>query len=234
MNEVINSETYLVISNEKFEIYLLDIKNLKNLYVKKFKYRTESETIDLNLLSNFLENNIFRMEKVARKFVNNVNVIIETNSILNIGLSVKKKNYSENITNKFLEKTLSDINDLFQVSYNQYKLMHMLINKCTIDEINYSSLPNKIDSDEISLEIKLISISNLIISKIENILKRYQIQVNNYLHEEYIKNFLEDKKLDVSQKAYKLLNGFNMNEVRITSKTIQKKGFFEKFFQLFS
>ena len=36
----------------------------------------------------------------------------------------------------------------------QYKLMHMLINKCTIDEINYFSLPNKIDSDEIIVKSK--------------------------------------------------------------------------------
>ena len=33
MNDVIDFETYLIISHKKFEIYLLDIKNLKN-YIK--------------------------------------------------------------------------------------------------------------------------------------------------------------------------------------------------------
>ena len=37
MNEEIDFETYLIISHEKFEIYLLDIKNFKNLYKKEFR-----------------------------------------------------------------------------------------------------------------------------------------------------------------------------------------------------
>ena len=112
--------------------------------------------------------------------------------------------------------------------------MHMLINKYIIDGKSYSSLRDKINSDEIFLEIKLISIPNLIIFEIENILKKYQIQINNYLDKAYIKNFYKDDKIDISQNAHKLLNGLNINEVLITSKSYQKQGFFEKFFQLFS
>ena len=234
MNDAVEFQTYLIISHQKFEIYLLDIKNFKNLYKKEFNYETDLQKIDLNFLSEFLEMNIFRIEKVARNFVNNINVIIENNSILNFDLSLKKKNYSGNITNSFLESTLSDAKDLFQESYSQYKLMHMIINKYIIDGISYSSLKDKINSDEIFLEIKLISISNSIIFEIENILKRYQIQVNNYLDKAYIKNFYKDEKIDISYKAHQLLSGSNINEVRIISKTSQKQGFFEKFFQLFS
>jgi len=234
MNKVIDFETYLIISHKKFEIHLLDIKNFKNLYKKEFSYQTEFEKIDLNVLSEFLEKNIFRIEKVAGNFVNNINVIIENNSVLSLDLSVKKKNYSGNITNPFLENTLSEVKDLFQESYNQYKLMHMLINKYIVDGISYSSLKDTINSDEIFLEIKLISISNSIIFEIENILKRYQIRVNNYLEKRYIKNFNKDEKIDISQKAHKLLSGSNTKEVHIISKTSQKQGLFEKFFQLFS
>ena len=234
MNEEIDFETYLIISHKKFEIHLLDIKNFKNLYKKEFNYETDLEKIDLNFLSEFLEMNIFKIEKVARNFVNNIHVIIENNSILNFELSLKKKNYSGNITNSFLENTLSDAKDLFQESYSQYRLMHMLINRYIIDGISYSSLKDKINSDEIFLEIKLIAISNSIVFEIENILKRYQIQVNNYLDKAYIKDFYKDEKIDISHKAHKLLSGSNINEVRIISKTFQKQGFFEKFFQLFS
>ena len=234
MNEIIDFETYLIISHEKFEIHLLDIKNFKILYKKEFIFRTDLEKTDLNLLSEFLENNIFMIEKVADGFVNNINVIIENDLILNFDLGVRKKNYSGNITKPFLENTLSDINELFQENYNEYKLMHMLINKYTINGVSYSSLQDKINSDEIFVEIKLISISNSIIFEIENILKKYQIRVNNYLDRTYTKDFLKNEKLDISQKAYKILNGFNTNEVRITSKTPQKLSFFEKFFQLFS
>tara|TARA_B100000131_G_C17974309_1_gene555806 strand:+ start:154 stop:858 length:705 start_codon:yes stop_codon:yes gene_type:complete len=234
MNEVIDFETYLVISNDKFEIYLLDIKKFKNLYKKEFKYQTDLEKIDLNLLDEFLENNIFSIEKEAGSFVNKINVIIQNKTILNLDLSVKKKNYSQNISDVFLKNILTDIKDLFKESYREYKLMHMLINKYIINEEIYTSLKDEINSDEICLEIKLISISNLIVFEIENILKKYQIQVINYFDKEYLKDFFKDEQLEISYMANKTLNGINNNEVLLTSKNTKKLGFFEKFFQLFS
>ena len=234
MTEAIDFETYLIISQEKFEIFLFDIKNFTNLYKENIKFENQSENIDFNLLNIFLEKNIYKIEKLAGSFVKNINVVIENKSIVNFDLSIKKKKYTGNITNIFVENILSDANDLFQESYSEHKLIHMLINKYIINGISYSSLQDKINSDEISIEIKLISISNLLISQIENVLKKYQIQVDNYLDKKYIKDFLDDEKSDISQMAHKLLNGFNTNEVYITLKTTKKQGFFEKFFQLFS
>ena len=234
MNEAIDFETYLVISDDKLEIYLLDLKNFKNLYKKEFKYQTDLEKIDLNLLDEFLEKNIFSIEKVAGSFVNKINVIIQNKTILNLDLSVKKKNYSQNISDVFLKNILTDIKDLFKESYREYKLMHMLINKYIINEESYTSLKDEINSDEICLEIKLISISKLVVFEIENILKKYQIQVINYFDKKYLKDFFKDEQLEISYMANKTLNGINDNEVLLTSKNTKKLGFFEKFFQLFS
>ena len=108
--------------------------------------------------------------------------------------------------------------------------MHMFINKYTINGVSFTSFKNQINSDEIFLEIKLISISNLIIFEIENILKKYQIQVNNYLDKEYLKNFFKNEQLEISLMANKILNGINNNEVLLTPKTTKNLRFFEKFF----
>ena len=234
MNKEIDFETNLIISYGKFEIFLLDIKNHKNIYQEEFKFRDVSEKLDFNLLNDFLENNIFKIEKLAGNFVNNINIVIENKSILTSNISIKKKNYTGEITSIILESMLTDVKDLFKENYSQYKLIHMIIDKYIIDGVSYSSLQDQISNDEICLEIKLISISNLIILEIENILKKYQIQVNNFLDKGYVKDFFLDKQLDISQMAYKLKNGMNKNEIQITSKSSKKLGFFEKFFQLFS
>ena len=234
MNKEIDFEIYLIISYGKFEIFLLDIKNYKNIYQEEFRFRDDSEKPDFNLLNEFLENNIFKVEKLVGNFVNNINIVIENKSILTSNISVKKKNYTGEITSVILESMLTDVKDLFKESYNQHKLIHMIINKYKIDGINHSSLQDKIIYGEICLEIKLISVSNLILFEIEKILKKYQIQVINYLEKGYVNDFFQDKELDISHKANKLLKGLNNNEVKITSKSTKKQGFFEKFFQLFS
>ena len=233
MNKEIDFQTNLIISNGKFEIFLLDIKNYKNIYQEEFKFRDVSQKLDFNLLNEFLEKNIFKIEKLAGNFVNNVNVVIENKSILTSYISIKKKNYSGEIDSITLESMLTDIKDLFKENYNQYKLIHMIIDKYIIDGVSYSCLQDQISNDEICLEIKLILISNLIIFEIENILKKYQIQVNKYLEKGYLKDFFLDKQLDISQMAHELKNGMNNNEVQIITKSSKKLGFFEKFFQLF-
>ena len=82
--------------------------------------------------------------------------------------------------------------------------------------------------------MKFISISNNLTSRFERLLEKHQIQVNQYMSGEYIQNFFGKDFDELSTMASKLKNGFNKNEVRLISKNIENKGFFEKFFQLFS
>ena len=234
MSDISEFETYLGISTKKFEIYVLDIKNFKNLYKKKLNLNHDLEIIDLNSLSIFLEDNIFKIEKLIGKFIKDISIIIENKTILNIDLSIKKKNYNEHITNAFLKSTLTDIKDLFKENYQDNKLMHMIIKKYLVNGVNYSLLENNIATNEICLEVKLISILNSTTFEIDKILKKYQIQVNNYLDRNYIKGFFEDDNMELSDMSYKIINGVNKNEVKIISKNPKNKGFFEKFFQLFS
>ena len=91
MNKEIDFETYLIISYEKYEIFLLDIKNHKNIYQEEFKFRDVSEKLNFNFLNDFLENNIFKIEKLVGNFINKINIVIENKSILTSNISIKKK-----------------------------------------------------------------------------------------------------------------------------------------------
>jgi hypothetical protein len=50
----------------------------------------------------------------------------------------------------------------------------------------------------------------------------------------YIKSYFDEDSTKLSVMANKLNNGININEVQLVKKTEENKGFFEKFFQLFS
>ena len=91
MNEEIEFETYLSISPNGIGIYLLDTKNLKNLYKQELNY---NENIYINGFSNlkkFLDNNIFKIEKLVGKFVENIFLIIESEKVFNLKIGIKKK-----------------------------------------------------------------------------------------------------------------------------------------------
>ena len=50
----------------------------------------------------------------------------------------------------------------------------------------------------------------------------------------YINSYIGEDATELSLIANKLNNGLNKNEVQLVSKNVENKGFFEKFFQLFS
>ena len=222
MVEEIDFETYLYVSNEKFEIFLYDIKKKKNLYEDKVVLNVNFELIDFTILSNFLDKNIYQIEKVIGAFVKNIFLIIEYKE--NLTIKVGKKNNFEKIKSQTnLKNTLIELKSLINENYQDQIIMHILLN---------DSLNNEIDS--IFLEINFLTTSNKLIYSFDKILEKYQIKIIKYFDGNYIKKFSYDNNIDLATAANKLGNGHNINEVLLIPKSNVNKGFFERFFQLFS
>ena len=87
-------ETFLYISKSKYQIFVYDKNDLKNLYSEEIGY---SDEIELNTLSKFLDDNIYKIEKKIKNFIRNIILIIEDDKILEICISLKKKNYENHL-----------------------------------------------------------------------------------------------------------------------------------------
>ena len=234
MVEDFEVETYLSISPKKFGIYLFNKKNFNNLYNEELLLSNQNEEIDLNALNIFLNKNIFKIEKLIGKFIENIFLILEIDKIFNLNFGIKKKNYGETVNYKFLENILIDAKDLFKQNYKEQKIMHVLISRYLIDGNQFFLFNENLKGENLSLEIKFKSISHDFVYEIDKILEKFHIKIINHLDGNYIKNQFRDENIEFSLMVFKILNGYNPNEVVIVPKNQQKKGFFEKFFQLFS
>ena len=212
-------ETFLYISKNKYQIFVYDKNNLKNLYDEEIKNDNE---IELNLLSKFLDDNIYKIEKMIKNFIRNIILIIEDDKVLDIGISLKKKNYEKNIDQKQLEKSLVEIKNIFRENYLDETIMHMIV------------VNNKNNDDYLFLEVNFISISNNFTFYFDKVLESHQIKISRYMSCRYIKSYISEDSTELFTMANKLNNGFNKNEVQLISKNVKNIGFFEKFFQLFS
>ena len=234
MIEELSLDAYLSISQKKFEIYLLDKKNLKNIYKKEFHFENETDQIDYNLLGDFLDKNIFKIEKLTGNFLKSISLIIENYNILNFSIGIKKKNYGEKINKQYLEGSLIELKDLFKENYQNNKIIHFIINRYLIDDVNYTSFDQEINGEFICVEAKFISVPSILIKEISDVLAKYQIKIGSLFEKNYIQNFFEEQSLELTISAHKIKSGLNQNEISLVSKSYKKKGFFEKFFQLFS
>ena len=218
MIEEINFETFLYVSKNRYVIFVDDKKNLKNLYKKELKINDQINIDNLSYLSKFLDENVYRIEKLVGNFIKNITLIIENDKILNIDIGIKKKNSKQFLNQNYLKNDLTEVKDLFKENYQDQIIMHMVV----------------ICEEDLYLVVKFISISNRIASVFDQLLEKYQIQISQYMSGNYIQNFFNKDVGEFSMMASKLKNGFNENEVTLISKNIGNKGFFEKFFQLFS
>ena len=234
MIEELSLDAYLSISQKKFEIYLLDKKNLKNIYKKEFHFENDTDQIDYYLLGDFLDKNIFKIEKLTGNFLKSISLIIENYNILNFSIGIKKKNYGEKINKQYLESSLIELKDLFKENYQNNKIIHFIINRYLIDDINYTSFDQEINGEFICVEAKFISVPSILIKEISDVLAKYQIKIGSLFEKNYIQNFFEEQSLELTISAHKIKSGLNQNEISLVSKSYKKKGFFEKFFQLFS
>ena len=227
-------ETYLSISKNKFEIFLFDKINLKNLYKEELKIKNIIDFEELNNLTKFLDDNIFRIEKLSKKFIKNIFVIIENSQNLNINISIKKKNYDYLVNSESLKNTLTEIKDLFKENYRDQNIIHMIVNNYLINGKRYFFFEDNIKSDDLCLEVNFISISKNLEQIFDKIFEKYQIKVEQFFDLNYLENQLQDEKLELPEIVQKIKNGYNANEITLIPKNIKNKGFFENFFQLFS
>ena len=158
MIEKTNFETYVYVSKSKYQIFVYDKNNYKNLYDKELLINDEVELSNLDRLSNFIDENIYQIEKILNDFIKSIIIIIENDNILNTSISLKKYNYDEKINQKHLESNLIEIKDLFYENYQDQIIMHMIfVDK---DEKEYPSKNSDINQDHLFLEVRFISLSN--------------------------------------------------------------------------
>ena len=219
MTQETDFEIFLFISKNKYQIFVYDKDNSKNLYNSEIKI---DGVIEFDNLSNFLDENIYKIEKKLNNFIRNIILIIEDDKVLDVGISIKKKKYKEYADQKYLENILVEAKDIFRENYLDQIIMHMII------------ISDNKNDDFLFIEVKFISISNNFTFYFDKLLESHQIKISCYMSGNYIKSYIGESTIELSTIADKLNNGLNKNEVQLVSKNKENKGFFEKFFQLFS
>ena len=123
---------------------------------------------------------------------------------------------------------------MFKETYQDQKIMHIIIHNYLINGKSYLQFQKNLQINDFGLEIKFISVSNKLSYQLEKVLEKYQIKISKYISEIYVENYFQGKRNEFPVMVYEIINGINENEVKLVPKNTINKGFFEKFFQLFS
>ena len=233
MNNNFNFQSFLFISPKKIIISVNDEFTFEELYKKENTIKNDINEISFEYINKFLDENILKIEKKLNSFIEKIILIVDSDDVIPIEISVKKQNYNQPLTQESLIYSLNEAKDECKKNFEEKKIAHMIIKNYIIDNNEYSSLPiNKI-CNNFSLDIKFICVPINLIKKFEETLKRYQISINRIVSAGYVLNFFSQNEHSIIRNAKDIINGCNENEVRFINKAHKNIGFFEKFFKLF-
>ena len=233
MRDNFNFEVFLFFSPEKIILSVNRKTDFVSVFNKEFFINEKSTHLDFEKLNFFLNENIFKIEKNLGNFIEKVNLIIKSSDLFNLQLSIKKNDYNKKINLNTISSLLKDAKYQCNNTIHKNKIIHILIDNYIIDNHIYTELPLNQKCENFSLDISFICIPEVMVGKIEGILKTYQITLNNIVSSKYIERYVNDESVNYFHMVSKIIDGHNKNEFKITNKTSKNTGFFEKFFNLF-
>ena len=227
------NKTFIFIASNKFTIISLNEANRIN-YKKETIFKDQNKKFDLNLFSEFLNENIFKIEKELGEFIKVVHLIIENEEIFSVNLSIKNKINETTINTKIINNLLIEAKNYCEETLKKTEVIHMKIDQFYIDNEYYKVLPDKHSCNSLSLDLSFICLPNIILKNFEKALNKFQISVYRTISYQYVHSFLKINSNNLELVAQKILTGFNENEVILTKKKPKNPGFFEKFFNFFN
>ena len=226
--------TYLYLNHNQFIIYVAEILTNEKIYFEKFEIEENIKELKFSKLNEFLNFNIFKIEKKLNNFIKDIYVILDSREFHSIKLSIKKDNNGNSINSDTLIHPLNDLKNLCQSNLQNKKIIHFLIEKYVIDNKFYTTLPENLNCNIFSLDTEFICLSKNLIENIEKILNKYHISLNQILSASYVEKLKDNTDSTIFATASRIISGHNSNEVLLIGKINKKQGFFERFFNFFN
>ncbi len=228
-----NNKTFLFINLKKFKIIVLDDLN-EVIFKKELLLKPSSEKFDFVLFDDFINQNIFKIEKELNEFIKFIFIIIDHNDIFSVNLSIKNKINDVPLNTNLINNLLVEAKSCCRETLEKLDVMHMKIDQFYVDNDIYKTFPDNIRYKDLSVDLSFICIPKNFLQNFEKVLKKYQISIVKILSYQYLNSFIDISGNEPGLVSKKILTGFNENEVIFTSKVLRNQSFFEKFFNFFN
>ena len=228
-----NNKTFLFINFKKFKIIVLDDLN-EVIFKKELLLKPSSEKFDFVLFDDFINQNIFKIEKELNEFIKFIFIIIDHNDIFSVNLSIKNKINDVPLNTNLINNLLVEAKSCCRETLEKLDVMHMKIDQFYVDNDIYKTFPDNIRYKDLSVDLSFICIPKNFLQNLEKVLKKYQISIVKILSYQYLNSFIDISGNEPGLVSKKILTGFNENEVIFTSKVLRNQSFFEKFFNFFN
>ncbi len=173
--------------------------------LNKIFFKSNSVSINENFSNHFniIDENIKKAEKEISSHIKDIILTLDTKDLFTINIALKKDlNVKTNIK-KIYSNLIVELNRLISLHYSQYKILHIILDKCYIDDKNYLELPKNINkANNFKIEFKIICFKKKFLEFIETNFNKTNLNVKNIFCTSYIKSLFYSNKIGISKNSF--------------------------------
>ena len=160
-----------------------------------------------------IKESIVFLEKNSNEYINSVNLMIDSPKMLSIGISLSKKLDGSKLKKENIKFLVQEAKQQILKYYTSYDIAHIIVNNYQIDGINYSYLPDEIESYFISLDILFICLPTDLILHYKKIFYKSNILINQIICTSYAKSINYQNNLSLNGHVSFIDIGFNKTSI---------------------
>ena len=176
-----------------------------NSFDEKFSESIKVYTNE-NLQSHFEAINkiIKKAEKNFSDHIEDIVLILDTDQLFTIDISLTKNLDRSSKINKLHEPLILELNQIIKSHYDKYYLSQIIIDKCIIDDEKiFEEFPkDKTVDNNLKIDFKLICFPKLFIKKIRDEFIKFNLNIINIFCSSYIKSQSYVKKLSENKTSF--------------------------------
>jgi cell division protein FtsA len=208
-----NFEIYLDYGTSKIRSVAINKKNLEN----KFFYESDYFYNNLNI-ENEVEKIISNIEKNTNEYLENINLMIDSPKMESIGLSLSKSLDGSKLKKGDVKFLIQDAKQQILRNYENKNIIHIIIRKYKIDNIEYTFLPRDINCNILSIDTIFICLPKKIIEDLKKVFLKFDVSINQIYCSSYVKSLSYKDNFKFIENICFIDIGFNKTSIIFYSK----------------
>ena len=178
-----NFQTYFDCGSSKIRAGSFNKINQHEFFYTESKIFFDQSNIDFEI-----QKIISILEENTNEYLDSINLMIDSSEMLSIGISISKKLDGSKLKKEDIQFLIQNAKQ--EVLRNQPKqnIVHIVVKNYKIDDIEYTSFPDNINCNIISLDIFFICLPKKTIEYFKNIFFKFNISVNKFFCSSYAKS----------------------------------------------
>ena len=127
---------------------------------------------------NNIQNLIKKAEKKISSHLDNIILLVDSNKLLNIQLSIQKSTDINTNVGIIYKSILMELNQLIKSNYLEYDIIHTILDSCIIDNVKHDELPKNINKiKNLKINFTIICFPRKNIELLRKNFNKYNIQI---------------------------------------------------------